>query len=294
MSCYRPLRGFVDPISKKARVGVGASGAWSLEVPCGRCVGCKIDRARAWSIRIGHEAQMWDSNWFVTLDYAPEFLEGPSLIYGHFQEFMRNLRRGLPKPLRFFVAGEYGPKYLRPHWHAILFNARLKDAREFQNETFRSEMVESAWGRGNCVLGGVTARSAAYVAGYTQSKTYGWEASEKYESGVDFSTGEVLLKEREFCRMSLKPGIGARWYEKFSEDLWAADIAVQDGKTFKPPRYYLEKLKLADPNRAARICYDRYVRSTEGVDPEEFTSERREVREKVAEARVKLFGERMG
>lgn len=278
MSCYRPLEGWVDPITRRTNIGSSGRG-YPTELPCFKCVGCMIDRARGWSIRIGHEAQCWDSNWFVTLDYAPEHLLEPGLQYGDFQDFMRTVRRDLPKPVRFFVSGEYGPRTCRPHWHAILFNAQLEDAREFENGTFRSELVESSWGRGNAVLGSVTPESISYVAGYCQEK---WKHFGKtFYDGV---TGEVLRPA--FSRSSLKPGIGAKWYERYSEDLWGGDIAVQGGKTFKPPRYYVERLRKSDPLRAEEIIYERIRKATEDVDPAERTPERREVREKVAMARV--------
>lgn len=289
MSCFRPVTAVRDPISGKLRVG-GRGGVWTHELPCGSCVGCKMDRARAWSIRIGHEAQGWDSNLFVTFDYAPEFLRSWSLEYRDFQLFMKRCRKRFGA-VRFFVAGEYGKLYKRPHWHAILFNLQLPDQEEFQNETFRSESLERTWGLGNCVIGRVTARSAAYVAGYTQSKAYGREAEAAYEDLVDVETGDVSSRRREFCAMSRRPGIGALWYRKFAGDLFPRDSAVQDGKEFKVPRFYFEKFKLSHPKEAEEVSFGRYLRS-ELVDPEESSLERRAVREFVAQERVELFAQR--
>lgn len=287
MSCFRPVTAVRDPVSGKLRVG-GRGGVWTHELPCGRCIGCKLDRARAWSIRITHEAMCWDCNYFVTLDYAPEFLKSWSLQYPDFQGFMRRLRRKGPG-IRFFVAGEYGKQYRRPHWHAILFNLVLSDAEELQNGTFRSSYLESVWDRGNCVVGRVTPESAAYVAGYTQSKAYG--KPEAYEDLVDPDTGEVSSRRPEFCQMSRDPGIGGYWWQKFSGDLFPMDKAIQEGKEYKVPRYYYEKLKKEDPRKAEEVAYGRYVRA-EAVDPDESSPERRAVRETVAEARVRFFSNR--
>lgn len=233
---------------------------------------------------------MWDSNLFVTFDYSPECLPSWSLQYRDFQLFMKRARKKLGS-FRFFVAGEYGKLYRRPHWHAVLFNLCLPDQEEFRNGTFRSESLERLWGLGNSVIGRLTPQSAAYVAGYTQSKAYGRAAEAAYEDLVDPETGEVSSRRPEFCAMSRRPGIGALWYRKFAGDLFPRDSAVQDGKEFKVPRFYFEKFKEDHPLEAEEVAYGRYLRAME-VDPEESSEERRGVREKVAEARVELFSRR--
>lgn len=303
MSCFRPLAAYSYAEGGKRVVkllgnSVAPTSGGVIELPCGKCVGCRLERARAWSIRIGHEAQCWDSNLFVTFDYSPEHLRSWSLYYPDFQGFMRRLRKkygGVSvsprggRPLRFFVAGEYGEQYGRPHWHAILFNLHLPDEEEYKNGTFRSTNLERLWGMGNCVIGRVTPQSAAYVAGYTQSKAYG--RPEAYEDLVDSGTGEVGSRRPEFCVMSRDPGIGAFWYDRFSGDLFPHDSAVQDGKEFKVPRYYVERLKREFPLKGEEVAYGRYLRAKE-VDPLESSEERRAVREEVAQARVSLFSER--
>lgn len=308
MACYRPLKALQDVRSGEVRlveslrsvVAELARGDKPLELPCGRCIGCKLERARAWSIRIGHEAQLYDSNLFVTLDYAPEHLSSWSLCYRDFQLFMKRFRKVVDgaspgpdgdHPIRFFVAGEYGSEFKRPHWHAVLFNTALEDAELYRNGTFRSAILEKAWGKGNCVIGRLTAASAAYVAGYTLAKHYGKSAVDHYEDLVNPLTGEVSSRRAEFARMSNRPGIGARWYERFGRDLFPHDFAVQDGKQYKVPRYYLKRLEAADPARADLVRRARKERARL-VDPAESTPERRAVREEVAEARSKLYGGR--
>lgn len=300
MSCFRPLRALRDPSGTVSIVG-RPDAAWSMELPCGRCVGCKMDRARAWSIRIGHEASCWDANVFVTMTY--EKLESTSLDYSHWQDFMRSLRKKLRgvssvsdkgtlrRPLRFFVAGEYGKLYRRPHWHAVLFNTWFPDSKELKNGTFTSDMLDGLWDRGNCHIGRVTAQSAAYVAGYTQSKSYGREAETAYLDGIDYETGELLYRVPEFCQMSRDPGIGGYWYRRFGRDLFPLDKAVQDGKTWKVPRYYYEKLKVDDPQLAEEVAYERSLRA-EQVDPAESSPERRGVKEEIMQRRVAEFSQR--
>lgn len=304
MTCFRPERAFRDREGGTVRFG----GFWSgetgdpLSLPCGRCVGCRMDRARSWSIRIGHEAQLYDSNLFVTFDYAPEHLPASlSLEYRDMQLFLKRLRKAVSgvsvapdgrKPIRFFLCGEYGEKFKRPHWHVILFNCAMKDREVYYNGTSRSKMMEDLWAKGGCVIGDVTPESAAYVAGYTQNKVYGRGAYEHYEDVVNTTTGEVTSRRPPFVVMSRKPGIGAWWYDKFGGDVFPHDHAIQAGKSYKVPRYYWKKYEEhADWKEVEEVRERRYERAKEH-DPLESTPSRLGVREEVARARMKLFMQR--
>jgi len=293
VSCFRPLPSqYRDDGTVRVRPYSKARPAADdeFEVPCGKCIGCKVDRARAWSIRIGHEAQSWDSNLFCTFDYSPEHLKSWSLEYPDFQGFMKRLRKRLPSPIRFFVAGEYGETYKRPHWHAILFNCRFPDQERFKNGTLQSLLAEELWGKGRVVIGDVNATSAAYVAGYTYGKRYGAEAQDYYEDLVNPLTGEVGRRRSELVVMSRRPGLGAEWYRRFGSDLFPNDVAVQEGRQYKVPRYYAEKFRASNPGEWEAISERRYLKALER--PEESTVERREVREKVAEAKNRFYSQR--
>lgn len=296
MSCFRPIPAGRDRASGAMvlwRVGNGDV----MELACGRCIGCKMDRRRSWAIRIMHEASLYDCNYFFTLTYDDgklaamnRFLD-PSLEYRDFQLFMKRLRKKLKSRIRFFCAGEYGGQFKRPHFHAIMFNCELKDTQRYVNDTLRSSVVEAAWGVGDVVIGNVSAKSAAYVAGYTLKKVHGAAAADHYEDVVSVRTGELSARRPEFVAMSLKPGIGAEWYRKFAGDLFPADRAVAEGVCYKVPRYYWKKFKdSADPLVVEEIEYERYLKAAEHVDDR--TIERLLVREEVALARSELFNER--
>lgn len=297
MTCFKPLRATLLPGKRVVMGGDPKGTGRPLSLPCNKCIGCKMERARMWSVRICHEASLYDGNWFVTLDYAPESLVSPSLEYRDFQLFMKRLRkewRGIhaspngKHPIRFFVAGEYGAQYQRPHWHVILFNVDIPDKVKFCNETFRSSTLERLWGKGHAVIGSVTPRSAAYVAGYTLFKK--GHAAE-YEDMVDVSTGEVMSRRQEFVRMSTDPGVGFWWYEKFKADLFPGDRAVMsEGGIYKVPRFYMSKFELSNPADAEEVKYERYLRALEHVD--DGTPERLAVREEVARRKMDTFTKR--
>ena len=66
-------------------------------------------------------------NSFVTLTYDDDHLpEYNSLNYKHFQDFMKRLRKS-HNGVRFYMCGEYGEDFSRPHYHALLFNCFFPD-----------------------------------------------------------------------------------------------------------------------------------------------------------------------
>lgn len=274
--------------SGDVKIGPSAfnGGPYAFEVPCGKCIGCRQDRARSWSIRIVHESQLRDRNCFLTLTYRDEDVPGDfSLNYRHFQLFMKRLRFRFGS-VRFFCAGEYGEEYLRPHFHAILFGFRFADERRFVNGSFWSGDAEELWQKGDVHIGDVTPASAAYIAGYANAKAL----RESERVLFDPATGEIWDRRREFVTMSRRPGIGARWYGKYAGDLFPSDHAVQDGKCYKVPRYYFEKFKLENPLLAEGISHRRYLKARENLA--ESTPERRAVREEIARAREARFHKR--
>lgn len=304
LSCYRPLRAFRTGAGE-VRLGEAPGDCYPLELPCSRCIGCKLDRAREWSIRICHEAQLYDSNLFVTLTYDDEKVPVGSwnlisLEYSDYQLFMKRLRKKLRgvcqaangrTAIRFFVSGEYGGLTKRPHWHSILFNTRFPDQERLVNGTYRSKMCDELWKLGNVVIGDVTPRSASYVAGYTLKKVYGQRAEEHYGDAVDLRTGEQLFRRPEFVQMSRDPGIGSWWYDKYGSDVFPGDRAVSEGKCYKVPRYYWRRFELeADPCLVEDVAYARELRARARLS--DSTPERRLVREVVAERRAAMYGER--
>ena len=105
-----------------------------IHIPCGKCVGCRSDNAKMWSIRAYNELQLHDNNCFITLTYNddnPLVQSDPlclaSLRYKHFQNFMKRLRKKSGAKIQYLVAGEYGLKDGRSHWHAILFGYDFPD-----------------------------------------------------------------------------------------------------------------------------------------------------------------------
>lgn len=261
-----------------------------LKLPCGQCIGCRLERSRQWAIRCVHESQLYDNNVFVTLTYNDDNVPlDNSLNYRHFQLFMKRLRK-LKRGVRFYMCGEYGENYGRPHFHACLFNCFFDDRVVFRRLSsgsvlYTSAVLESLWPYGFSSIGDVTFESAAYVARYVMKKVTGEAAAKHYEC-VDSETGEIFQREPEFNHMSLKPGIGAKWYKKFRGDVYPRDKVIVRGLEMRPPKYY-DKLLEAEPNIDSDLIeFLRYERYKEFAG--ERTEKRLAVREAVTKARLKF------
>jgi hypothetical protein len=243
-------------------------------------MGCFKVRQRDWSLRIMHEAQMHEFSSFVTLTYNDDHWS-PSLNYRDFQRFMYRLRLEVG-PTRFFCAGEYGSKDGRPHFHAILFGLALSDRLAIGDRLYRSPMLERLWPNGFSSVGDVTSASAMYVAKYTTKRIVDEDVAARHYSRLDIRTGEIVSVVPEFARMSLRPGIGASWFEKYWRDVYAArDGVVQPGgRILPPPRYYDVLLDRMNPFILEDKKFSRYVNAGKFV--EESSPARLAVREQCA------------
>lgn len=104
-------------------------------IPCGKCIGCRLDYSKNWATRCVLEASMWEHNWFITLTYDKDHL--PKHENGEFTDhngltwtddtnswqgylkpndmtlFLKRLRKHWSthfqhQNIRFFYCGEYG------------------------------------------------------------------------------------------------------------------------------------------------------------------------------------------
>jgi len=246
MPCFHPLQAFRAP---GGQITFSKSKGWSdrpLSLPCGQCIGCRIQKSQTWALRCVHEAQMHDKNSFVTLTYSPEHLPSDGGLHiEHWQKFAKRLRKKIGS-FRYFHCGEYGAENLRPHYHACLFGVDFSGDRSFHterlgNRLYKSALLADTWGMGFCSVGDLTFQSAAYVARYILKKVTGPESASYYER-IDPDTGEVFQVKPEYVSMSRRPGLGSSWFERYRSDVYPSDEVVLEGRRFRPPRFYDDKL----------------------------------------------------
>lgn len=304
MTCYNPLHAFPDGLTKdgkthykitsnKVKSVLFDNGHWYLstdpfqysnnnpiDVPCGRCIGCRIDYSRSWALRCMLESLYHEQSWFLTLTYddihvphssytdfeTGEIKDILTLCPDDFTKFMKRLRinysRKTGKEIRFFACGEYGSKTLRPHYHAIVFGLELDDLKPLKkshtnNQLFESEFVSNSWhDKGYVQIGECNFQSCAYVARYIMKK----------RKGADSLEYEYFNIVPEFIRMSRNPGLAYQYYQDYKEQIYKNDeIILSDGKKFKPPKYFDEMYQLDFPEKFEEIKQNR-IRAAQIID----------------------------
>lgn len=290
MSCYHPLIAVPkNKLTENKKQGYNVIGAAEnydtmdlhflapdgyIKVPCGKCIGCRLDKSREWADRMLLEYDHTKKAVFLTLTFRSEEMakkigidpeysirdhlcydDGEKKIYTILktdsQKFMKDLRGRKEfedKKLRFFSCGEYGSKRDRPHYHFIIFGITKEDFgniilcgfNKFNDPIYRSPLLEEIWPYGISSIEDTSWKTFAYVARYVTKKLNGPLSAIYAEEN----------KVQEFCLMSRRPGIGAMYLEDHDFDFTYSSISLSDGtgsKTIGVPKYFLKKLETIDP-----------------------------------------------
>lgn len=254
MSCYRPLKGFILGIKDNGKqdlklssyetdhIEISSSGQIYerpnnlgtplgrpirefVTIPCGRCIGCRLQYAKQWADRAVLELPYHDSNLFITLTYdddhlpyseSEDGLEHWNLRKKDLQDFWKRLRNYCePEKIKYLACGEYGDTTFRPHYHSIVFGLKLPDlkyhSRNYDGDLlYTSETLANIWKNGFVLVGEANHQTINYVARYVTKKMYGFEA-EKYKK---------FNIEPPFLTMSRNPGLGRLYYEDHKVELF--------------------------------------------------------------------------
>lgn len=271
MPCYKPVTLY------KSSKGPGPNGKTPLvgksrgnldepvQVPCGRCTDCRLEYSRQWAIRCVLEIQMQEKSCFLTLTLNEENItyggKAYTLYPRELQLFLKRLRKKYGKGIRFFACGEYGDINRRPHYHLLVFGHNFNEDKTLYKirdgiPLYVSEQLDNLWrnpetkkNMGLATVGEANFETAAYVARYILKKKLGKTSRFYDEQGI----------EPEFVRMSRGGrgglgGIGSSWYDKFKTDVFPYDeIVIRGGVRTKPPRFYLGKYELENPEKYATL-----------------------------------------
>ena len=299
MPCYRPIEAWrmpPDPETGRGRLTFRRSEGYSDRkgeyVPCGQCIGCRLEYSRQWAMRMVHEASLYEENCFITLTFKEECLPSDNSVnVRDYQLFMKKFRKKYGTKRRFFHVGEYGSENGRPHYHAIIFNHDFGDKKLWKitksgDPLYTSEELQRLWPYGFSSVAAVTFETAAYVARYAVKKQTG-ASSHAYEVRCPMSG--VLLERiaPEYATMSRRPGIGRGWFERYKDQTYRDDSVVIRGKQMRPPRAYDEWLKAEDPKLYAQV---KNRRRSKAIDHRADTGSRRlHDREHVQDERALLL-----
>jgi len=218
-------------------------------VPCGRCHECRMARARAWQFRFMVEREKWLHSFFITLSYDDEHLpyycidaDGEIKRHPDLSQKYQRLFRTLDKrsiqlifkrlrndyPLfefKYYLIGEYGERFGRPHYHLLLFCNK--------DESFIDELLLKYWDKGNYVISDLIAERMIYVT--------------KHHIGFDFNYEGNSIVEKPFRIMS--KGIGSDYDKVMNKELVDWNKRTCDnsffnycGQSYYMPRYVRRRL----------------------------------------------------
>ncbi|AXH73158.1 MAG: replication initiator protein [Microviridae sp.] len=183
------------------------------EVGCGQCMPCRVNKSRLWTGRLLMEQNCWPMhmNYFVTLTYDEEHV--PTAPDGTLTlskpdgvAFRKALYHRIGNKLRYFLVGEYGDDFDRPHFHMMAFG--YPEAPDFTTDPTKdpvSAMFKKSWDKGFVTASYATGERAAYICGYTTKKITGAKADTHYGSRLP-----------EYSQMSRRPALGDHFVQRLS------------------------------------------------------------------------------
>lgn len=197
----------------------------SVKVPCGKCLGCQINKASEWATRLYYEAKQHKYYYFTTLTYNDQALKEKRDFKRDIQLFLKRLRKntGL-EDIKYFANFEKGEKTKREHWHLIIyFNKEFKDnliwlKKEGENNYYTSGMIQKCWKLGYDVTTISTKPDGTlkYVSAYVCKK-----------SGSDLG---IHLQSKELGNIEDK-------------NILKSSYVLVEGKRKKIPKYVKEKIQ---------------------------------------------------
>lgn len=249
--CYSPLSGWRHKETRGFTMQPHlAQRDAPLTVPCGQCIGCRLEKSRQWAVRNMHENSLHDRSCFLTLTYDDDHLPyGQTLVLEDWQKFAKRLRKAFG-PFRFYHCGEYGDETDRPHYHALVYGWQPSDPELFSQSgpfpLYTSQQLRRLWPFGHSTFGEVTFETAAYTSRYVTKKVTGEPAQAHYE-WVDPTWGTVINRRPPYSTMSRNPGIGVPWLRKFGRETYEHDSVIMRGREMLPPRAYDRWFEHIDP-----------------------------------------------
>lgn len=221
-----------------------------IEVPCCKCMECRVRRTAEWTRRILDECAINpESNCFLTLTYDDDHLPlvyndkthvvVPTLDPKDLQDFFKRFRkRFAPNTIKYYACGEYGDDTNRPHYHIALMGWRPSlDRMTKHGRYWSSQDISDVWTMGHNTVGTLNKESAQYVAGYIRKKLYG--KADQYAPAIP-----------PFSRQSR--GIGLRYAQQNWRNILSGDGYTVNGKSLGIPRYYIRKIATQSDIEALR------------------------------------------
>lgn len=190
----------------------------NMPCPCGQCLACRKNQARVWTLRLVLESRYYNSSCFTTLTYDPEHCpDDYNLRPVDLQLFFKRLRKRLDYKVKYFACGEYGDRFGRPHYHAIIFGLLPQDFCK----------IDEAWSLGNVKSVLATSETMAYTAGYVVKKV-GFKNRDRVSEFIRVSKGigSRFVDEMPFFSETINISNSSYWLGRFLTNKLAARFGM--------------------------------------------------------------------
>jgi hypothetical protein len=226
----------------------------AMSVGCGHCIPCHLKYCNQWGFRFKIHSIENPIFYCVTLTYNNKSLpyitadnnkKYMTLVRAHATTFFKNLRNATEKrwkklPIKrpkisYLICGEYGDKFKRPHYHAIIFNAHPDD-------------ILTSWRHGAIHFGNNNLDATLnYCLKYTlKSKIWKQQTNKSYERPfVNFSKGigETCIISHTTIETKIDLETGEYTTHKKNHYISSLpEILDYSGIKILLPRYYSDKL----------------------------------------------------
>lgn len=226
---------------------------------CGRCEACRSQKFDDWIGRQIAEGVMSHGVEFVTLTFGDtlrmgeriENLGARFLQYGDVQKYLHRLRYYCD--VRYFIAGEYGEKKGRGHWHLMLF---YQDERRPPDQYFEKRYFQTT---GRDAQG----RDYPLVDRPDKSVKLLWPHGTVYWKKVEDPSSPAAYKyvtkyavkglkgfreegEQDDFRQSRRPPLGAKYFIELARRYVEAGLPVRDTAFTLEGQYTVRKVGVGD------------------------------------------------
>lgn len=234
-------------------------------IPCGKCELCRRRNSSQWAIRAELETIERGEPIFVTLTYSDFYLPEDKKVHpDHFQRFIKALRDFSGQKMTYMACGEYGERFGRPHFHAVIWGYRPKDLRILWNNgrynTYDSKTINRIWGKGFTTIGiGDAGATARYVASYVKKNAAWFTASKRPAIGKTYFDNHILEpNEKLYLAGHEKPVFQPRYFLKKQKELHPEEMkAVAEFMTATQNNMRSLKMSLRDNEDLDDSNFDR-------------------------------------
>ena len=200
-------------------------------VPCGKCINCRRKRIADWRIKIFFEYLFYENKGlFCTFTYSDKNLPAQAVLdYADFQKFFKRLRRRFTD-IRYFCCEEYGSKFGRPHFHAIILGIDPTEP--------NIDKIDNCWGLGHTDIQPLKLKNIGYVAKYCVKQFA------KFKTFFNSETGECVekIEKIHWSSGSQKGGLGWRYFYTHMSDILNRGFIMFQGFKYSIPRGFRQKL----------------------------------------------------